>query len=853
MLSCRKSWPQSQAWWTLGLALLLLAGTPVFAQIDDNEPGILEPVTSFLQNKEIRVPNTDQSVDGVEQSAAVNGEWELLNALGQQSILGHNITRLASPNNDMRLELQRILQAAQGSDVQGMRDAAEDLKDILLGTTQGRIYDGFAMLNFNRGAFVADHVPGEYKMKIVQDSGDRFISPFDGEERKVWELNVNMLYYDGQIDSDTFLMHFPADVHPDDTVRVHYKVYSMVVEDFSPTLVMLDRRQALNSVNFPFKGFDAVWIAFNPGQILDVTIDYPPARMVRGVYTWGWRVHPPRIQFLQPTYDIINQHTGQPVRDPQSESFIYRNREDLTLESIAPEAPEMKMYTLATAILDDNLSPFDVTRWMLDEEVGPRGTWIDWSDLAFEQRQLPPEAWDLLAEEGLTPGNFGDYNMITVIMNNEAYGQGPNQFEVRNWNQGDHFKVKLINFDKHTHYFRNVDFGTRLHDDILRCCGGGETSFEVMNFKPSYGAPKVAEMQWRAGWGFRPHYDVIQQQGVFSRGSDRVRVKPYTNGGLHIGKDYFFGYQYSEAFRGGDFRFNPPPFIIGVNPINPNSSDDVLRDADGLPGLVIGQHTEGYGVGQFCPGDPYPGFCQTDVAQFNPNGALNFPPPPLRGQPVFPVDVGKFPGDVYPDHAVELRYPPFLRNPDQNGVQAGDIIPPTSAWRPFLWLNPNNGTLFIDPNDKSKGYWSDLTYSHGAPVFAGQQRNANIELPRASGQVFYQFDDLFHDNVIFSPHPLDEGEDEIDVITTLSGIRRGNSLRVQGELSQLSIGEFANWVTLHIGTNEGGNCVGAPVATAKVNQNTGRFVFRVSNEGLPAGDSICVESSVSAVADAITK
>jgi len=37
-----------------------------------------------------------------------------------------------------------------------------------------------------------------------------------------------------------------------------------------------------------------------------------------------------------------------------------------------------------------------------------------------------------------------------------------------------------------------------------------------------------------------------------------------------------------------------------------------------------------------------------------------------------------------------------------------------------------------------------------------------IEAPRASAQVFYQFDDLFHDNAIFSPHPK-SGEDAIDI------------------------------------------------------------------------------------------
>ena len=88
--------------------------------------------------------------------------------------------------------------------------------------------------------------------------------------------------------------------------------------------------------------------------------------------------------------------------------------------------------------------------------------------------------------------------MISVFLNNEMYGQGPFLNEVMTWLQGDVFKVKLINLDNHTHYFRNVDFSARLHDDLLRCCAGGETSFEIMNFGPSYGAPKVAEMQWRA-------------------------------------------------------------------------------------------------------------------------------------------------------------------------------------------------------------------------------------------------------------------------------------------------------------------------------------------------------------------
>jgi len=819
------------------LALLLLSCLPLIAAASDgaglgpNEPGIMDPVLTALLGHEVRIPNTDQSVDGEHQSA-VHGTVVREDAFGATSVLGHTITHVASPNDDLRQALAALFAATINQDTASMHAAAEDLQAILLGTTRGRIYDGFAMLNFNRfkdpsigpESFPPDVVPGEYKMKRVRDTGKTFISPYDGQPRRIWEVDVAMLYYDGQIDADTFLPLFPAEAHPDDTLRVNYRIYSLVQEDFSPTLVMQDKRFAQNTVQFPFKGFDAVWIAVAPGQILNVSVDYPPIRQIRGVYTWGWREHPPRIQFMQPIFEQIDAHTGTVIYDPQGLSYAYRNREDLTLETIADAAPEKKMLTVARAVLE-GASPAMIEQWMADPDAGPRGNWIEWADLVKVQTQLSPEAWDLLAQEGVRPGDFGDYNMVSVYMNNEMYGEGPFANEVLGWEQGDVFKVKLINLDHHTHYFRNVDFGTRLHDDILRCCGGGETSFEIMNFKPSYGAPKVAEAQWRAGWGFRPHNNIIQQPQVFSRGSDRVQLKPFTGGE----GDTFFGFQHSEQNRRGDFRLDPPPFIIKSEE---EPSSDRLRDADGRPGLVIGQHTEGYGVEQFCPEDPFPGFCSKNIAAYNPDGVLNWPPPPLQGV------------NGNPDHVTELRFPPFLRNPDQGAADAGDIIPPTGAWRPFLWLNPNNGTLFIDPEDKSKGYWADLTFEHGRPVFAGDSIVANIELPRASGQVFYQFDDLFHDNDIFSPHPLFEGLELVDEVQDLRANIRSGLLRVRGRLSKLSTGDHAGWVSVFAGSAGASGCSGSVLGTAQVRSTNGRFVFRRMVPGITSGSAICVQSPV---------
>ena len=832
----------------LFLTPLVSGAPPAAAQLNPNSPGILEPVSSHLQGREIRIPNTDQSTDGLAQSN-IHGTAEVVQALGAKSLMGHDITHVASPNDDLRAGLVALLAAAKNRDRDGMQAPARELRNILKGTTQGKIYDGFAMLNYNRGAYVPDHVPGEYKMKWARDTGETQVNPFDpeGPPAKIWEVDINMLYYDGQIDSDTFLLRFPfgagrdADLlaRVDDVVRVNYRIYSLVDEDFSPTLVMLDRRQRLDTVQFPFKGFDAVWLAFEAGQVTDVTLNYPAAGMMRGVYTWGWREHPPRIQFLQPIYEIRNQHTGQIELDPQGRSYATRNRENLTLANIGEAAPEMKMLRVAEAALT-GVRPEIIERWMTLRHVGPQGTWQEWADLVKNQIQLPEEAWDVLAQEGIDRGSTGPYDMISVFLNNEMYGTGPFLSEIKLWNQGDTFNIKLINLDNHTHYFRNVDFGPRLNDDILNCCGGGLTSFEIMNFKGTYGVPKVAEMQWRAGWGFRPHFDVIQQQDVFSRGQDRVKLAPYTSGA----GETFYGYQWSEEARGGDFRFNPPDFIIEAGTGDGTPSEFRLKDLDGQDGLVIGQFTEGFGVAQMCPNDP-PGFCTQDVRFANPHGNAN-------------RDTD---GDGVND---ELHFPPFLRNPAQGEAEAGDIIPPTGAWRPFLWVNPNNGSLLIDENDSSKGYWADLTYAHGRPVFAGQAISAEVELPRASGQVFYQFDDVFHDNSIFSPHPVFAGFDESseeDQVLALKGERDG-LLRIRGTVSALASGDRSSWISLYDGAAGPDGCVGSVLVSGPVRQTDGLFVFRCGpnscisplgsgavSRGAP-GNSFCVQTAVGGFADA---
>ncbi len=688
-----------------------------------NNPGALEPVLTALSGSDVRIPHTDQTEGDVQLN--VVGEVVSNTALDASSILGHPITHVASPNDDMKKALQSLSTAAKDNNILSMTAAATELEAILLGKTEGRIYDGFPMLNYNVNTdpdhpFVNGQIPGEYKMKLIRDTG--LTAPgIDGEPRKIWEVDVNMLWYDGQFDSDTFLIRVPYGAHKNDTLRVNYKIYSLVREEFSPTTVMSDQR---TSVSFPFKGFDSAWVPVQGNTVTEITIDHPPLRMLRGVYTWGWRQHPPRIQFLQPIFEIKNAHTDKIELEPQGKSFAMRNK-TLSIEGIGDAAPEKKMYTVVQAVLG-GASPDKIYRMLNESSVAPRGVWQEWADLVKNQLQLPPEAREMLSTEGITAGTFGSYDFVSVYLNNEMYGDGPRGAgEIEVFGQRETRTVKVINLDNNTHYYRTVDFGKALNDDISQLGNAGSHSFELFNFKPTYGAPKVAEMQWRAGWGFRPHFDVIQQADVFPRPEDREHLLTLQDG---EGNDRL-GYQFSDGARKGDFRFNPPGFIIGASMADPSSQR--LKEADGSDGLVIGQLTEGYGLAKMCEnGDTHPmgGPCGEIDPTFNPHGKLNWPP----------------------TGPTSLRFPPFLRNPNPDG---GDIIPPTPIWKPFLWINPNNGTLFIDEDDPSKGYWADLTYAHGSPIKGNSSMTATVEAPRASGEVFYQFDDLFHDNAIFSPHP----------------------------------------------------------------------------------------------------
>lgn len=751
---------------------------------DPYSPGIVDPVRYRLTDKPKRKTNTQQVTGLGELVQKVS--YDTRDVRGQPSLRGHTIEHVANPYDDLANALQRLASASATDDTATLESAATEVERILDGETAGRIYDGFHLLNYNKGGVTDDHVDGEYRMKRLTKAGETTTDTVDGTERDIWEVTVNMFWHGdrdgGKFDSDTFVLVAPQAMDAlHDPMRVHYRFYSLVDEEFAPTSMLRD--SAVGPLQLPFTGMDSVWTLVPKDSLTEITVDLPPPQMLVVIYHWGWRAHPPRIQAIHPVREIENVHTGELQLNGEGRSLSRRWRE-IGIEDIGDAAPEKKMYTVATAVLDDDAAASEVNAMLTDPDTDPRGTWETWIDIATDHRQLPPEAIDRLEAEGIEVPDrklnevegdtIGPYRQVNATMNHETWGAGPMSPDIddtvdnsimRAYSPGEQFDVKTINLDEHTRYYRTVEFHNALNDAVKLTQGTGGHAFQVFNFKPIYGVNKSAEAQWRTGWGFRPGLGIIQQWDVWSRPCDRTELTPF----LDEDRTPRAGYRYSAGYRAGgtrsdrptaddpDFRFNPPP---------PLTTGDRLTGADTNEGLVIGTRTEGYGVAKMCsnaevpPDDP----CPTDLSDRHPLGPTN-------------IDTD---GDGEPD---ALVFPPFLRNPDPQG---GDIIPPTPLWKWFLHVNPDNGTIYLDPDNEGKGFWVDKTYVFGRPIEAGEAITATFETPREAGQVFYQFDPLFHDQSVFSIHPLSTKEAREEMkIDTADTVIRENEVAQHGQGDQL--------------------------------------------------------------------
>lgn len=704
------------------LFLALAAALPAAgaAAQDPNDPGILDPVVEAYRNGLIRLPGTDQVLPPSELVNIVGGVRRKP-AAGAASASGATIgaNGLDSPNRALRDALDALDAAALAANSTAMIQASNEALAILGGATQGRIYDGFPMLHQDRGAWRADHVPGEYLTKRVYDSGRRAPGP-RGRQQVIWTVEICVLIYDDEMDCDTAFLLFPPQVHPLDRLVVQWKVYSTEGDNLIPTSLLRDF-SPFGEGELPSKSYDATWVVVDKDEITEVAVNQGLVGDLRGLQAWRWRTPRPSGVFVQPVFEHVSPVRGL-VRDARGAAAMALRR-GVGADAAGDAAPEAKIRAVAEAAIGG--APAATIRQMMnDPQTPPLGTFHGWSESLKTKDALPPEAWAILALEGVTPGMadpYGPYDAVVVWANQELYVEAddpvvrdpltgkvvPQPSDA----QGARLRVKVINLDRVEHYLAIEDYGAPLHDDIGTCSNapGGGHSLEIFNHKPVVGAPKIHELQWRAGYGVRRNFGYLEPYDMFPRPEDQLLLEPFADpgGGARL------GWAWPVDLRGGDFVVRPANDWMGV----PGKYSE-----SGFPdGLRIGATTPGFGLAKMPAGD---------LKAFHPDGYVNFDSD----------------HDLIPD---QLVFPDWMRNPD---AQGGDLIPTTPDFEPFLWLSPHNGTPWVDPQNPAAGPWAARTYGFGQPVAAGADAAVTIVRPRFTGQGLWYSDGLWRDAGFSATH-----------------------------------------------------------------------------------------------------
>lgn len=305
--------------------------------------------------------------------------------------------------------------------------------DILEGNPlRNRAYSGFPLL----------HYIGPLKQKKVVPILDAAGKVVGGN------VDVHQIWYDGHIESDTYLLDARAAYDVPWTVTYTVDVLNRGEDDFAPFAMYFDLpkdRAPVGSVLLA--GMDQSFFPMADGTRTVFKIKMPPAKYWNLVYTWGWRMHPPRIQVIE----NANKKVG-PKTTVEWETSVFgedpRADEQAKLAAIGKLgelAPEKKMWRALREARD----------------AGERG---DWEGVAARIEAGQQAFFDWKDRTRLPHGVAIDKNadLTLLYVNNTIYGQFTEgtltlfpPFQTR----GATFKVTLINGDNFDHAYQMVDFG----------------------------------------------------------------------------------------------------------------------------------------------------------------------------------------------------------------------------------------------------------------------------------------------------------------------------------------------------------------------------------------------------------
>ena len=261
-------------------------------------------------------------------------------------------------------------------------------------------------------------------------------------------VNVHQVWYDSHIESDA------AFIDPSEVLDVPWTITYTIdclhrcADDFSPAAMYFDAPPADGSAPFgpPHIGMDLTFFPMEDGTRTVFKLKMAPGKYYNLTYTWGWRVHPPRVQVSENATKLVGG----------------KNIVQWEIDTFGPNPWANEAAKLAAIAKIGELSPAK-QMWMALRQAREETEWsqvvtlmdraliayFDWSD----RTELPTGAKHLEDPEA---------TMSMLYVNNTIYGKikdgGWDTW--REWETRPAiFKVSRFNGDHFPHGYISADFG----------------------------------------------------------------------------------------------------------------------------------------------------------------------------------------------------------------------------------------------------------------------------------------------------------------------------------------------------------------------------------------------------------
>lgn len=358
-------------------------------------------------------------------------------------------------------------------DDEAIRAGLRLANDILEGNpVPGRAYSGLPLL----------HYTGPEKIKQVVPVKDLQGNVTGGN------VEVHQVWFDQRIESDTAFIDASAVTVKDAngnyqdipwTVTYTVDVLSRGRDDFSPYVMYIDA-----PTKKPGIGMDQDFYDMEDGTRTVFHIKMAPADYLNLVYTWGWRMHPPRAQVMENAGKTINyggtvpavcpaEYQGKTLPQVEQAVFCPPENPDCTSVRCGPDEPRFNPDGTPTACEKEKLYAIsklgdlapEKRMWHAVGDARLAAESRDWKTVeSIIRTRALPAYFDWLNRNELPAGvnKDPDSDVTLLYVNNSTYGELTNGAWGR-WDAWEErpkkLKVTVYNGDNFVHSYTIADFG----------------------------------------------------------------------------------------------------------------------------------------------------------------------------------------------------------------------------------------------------------------------------------------------------------------------------------------------------------------------------------------------------------